>query len=97
MTRPAGPLARLLARCALWRADFVVIAQPGRRTLVRGRIPRSRVGAIEAFFDQDLRPASPVRVRGSWVDKRTLRLRIGGQLDPGQGQRVRNFLHDLLG
>jgi hypothetical protein len=91
-----GPLASLVARGLLLVADIVVVCRPGRRALVRGRVPRGKIGSIEAFFAHDLRPRVPVTVRGSWDRGGILRLRIAGRLDPSSRQRVRNFLLDLL-
>jgi hypothetical protein len=96
MGRRPGPLAELVARLCLLAADFVIVARPGRPTLVRGRLPVARVGEIESFFGRDLRPEAPVTVRGSRTRDGTLRLTIAGRLDPGRRQRVRNFLLDLL-
>jgi hypothetical protein len=77
-------------------ADFAIRHRPGAGTTVRGRVPASKVGAIAAFFDRDLRPGRAVTVRGTWGPGRTLRLRFSGALSALQQQRARNFLVDHL-
>jgi hypothetical protein len=33
-----------------------------------------------------------VTVRGTWTPHRVLRVRVSGRLEPGGGQRIRNYL-----
>ena len=77
-------------------SGFILRYRPGKRLHTRGRVPMSRVGAIAAFFDDELRPSGPVTVRGELVPGRAVRLRIAGPLDSWQRQRLRNVLVDLL-
>ncbi len=77
-------------------ADFTIRHRPGRRVSVRGRIPLSKVGAIQEFFDRDLDAGRAVTVRGSRDPARGWRLTISGGLDTGHRQQIRNFLTELL-
>ncbi len=71
--------------------------RPGSGTRVRGRIPRARVAAIREFFERDLRPSGPVRVRGTPAGPgRPSRLTFAGSWTAVQRQRARNFLTELL-
>lgn len=94
----------LFERLAAWldrlrplsASGFVLRYRPGDRLRARGRVPMSRVGAITAFFDDELRPTGPVTVSGELLPGRAVRLRIAGPLDTWQRQRLRNVLVDLL-
>jgi hypothetical protein len=77
-------------------SDLLIRWRPGRGVVVRGRIPEAKAAQIRSFFAHDLRAPGSVTVRGSFGPGRSLRLRFSGGLSPGDRQRVRNFLVDLL-
>lgn len=67
--------------------------RPGVGTTVRGRVAKSKVPAIRDFFERDLRPEGPVRVRGAASSSGTApRLVFSGEWTPFATQRARNFL-----
>ena len=77
-------------------SDFEIRSGRGGRVVVRGRIPRAKVGAIREFFGSDLGLSGPAAVRGSFGPNRAIRLEFSGPLTAGQRQRARNFLVDHL-
>ena len=101
MTKPPTlPRASLYSICRDWFAglfpgDLLIRHRPGTPVRVSGSIPRSKVPAIVAFFGRDLPVDRSVTVKGTRTE-RAWRWRIGGDLDGGDVQRVRNFLTDHL-
>lgn len=77
-------------------SDFEIIHRPGKGTVVKGRIPASKLGEVREFFERDLKPKHTIRVRGSLDRRGFIRLAFSGRIGPFQRQRVRNFLNDLL-
>jgi hypothetical protein len=70
------------------RADFVARFHDGRLTC-KGRLAQQV--ALEQFLRDDLAVRGPVRITGRRLRGRLL-LWFGGELTPGQQQRIRNFL-----
>jgi hypothetical protein len=96
---PIGGLLSALMAHGAWLfgpADFAIRRRSDGRVEVRGRIPGSKAGAIRAFFADDLGPAGPLTVRGSYGRGRAPRLHFAGSLTAGQRQRARNFLLEHL-
>jgi hypothetical protein len=71
------------------RRDFVVRLRGGRFTCT-GRLAQR--AALEQFLRDDLRIAGPAEVAGRRRRNGRLDLWFGGDLTPGQQQRIRNFL-----
>lgn len=95
---PLGALAWHLARAGLGSGSgFTIRARGGGRVEVRGRIPRSKVWKIQEFCQRNLGDVGIFTVRATWGERRVLQLRWTGHLTPGERQRVRNFLVELLG
>jgi len=70
------------------RADFVVRYRNGRLTC-KGRLAQQP--ALEQFLRDDLSVRGPLRIAGRRRQGRLL-LWFGGDLTPGEQQRIRNFL-----
>jgi hypothetical protein len=70
------------------RKDFVLTYHDGRFTC-KGRLPRR--GELEQFLRYDLRIDGRVEIAGRRQRGRLV-LWFGGELTPGQQQRIRNFL-----
>lgn len=87
-------LGRLAIRLA--PGDFEIDYQPGKPARVRGQIPLAKVGEIQEFLERDLQPKSRLIIRGTWNQRRMLRLRLAGAISPGAQQQTRNFLFELL-
>jgi hypothetical protein len=87
---------------ALWRwccsigADFTIHRRATGQVVVTGKIPAGKMAAIREFCRRDLADLGGFTVRGSFGPKRTLRLSCSPGIGPGQRQRLRNFLVDLL-
>ena len=82
----AGVLLAVLYQAG--RADFVVRYRDGRLSC-KGRLAQQV--ALEQFLRDDLAVRGPVRIAGRRRRGRLL-LWFGGELTPGQQQRIRNFL-----
>lgn len=107
---PHSPLARSafvdrLYVSALLRftaAEFVIRSRPTTRVLIVGRVPSSKVGAIQTFFKRDIGTDAPtITVCGGWPARTrsaagALRLKFLGEVDARLQQRVRNFLMEIL-
>lgn len=75
--------------------DLAIRYRPERAVRVRGRVPRSRVPGIVAFFARDLRPVGAATVRGT-LRGGAWHLRFTSGLTAAERQRVRNFLAEHL-
>ena len=75
--------------------DFQVV-RVGESVTVRGRVPRSKVPALEEFFRRDLAGAAPFAVAGTFGPRGALRFRWAGRLGAADRQRVRNVLIELI-
>lgn len=82
----AGVVLAILYQAS--RADFVVNYRGGRFTC-KGRLAQQP--ALEQFLRDDLAVGGAVRIAGRRRHGRLV-LWFGGELTPGQQQRIRNFL-----
>src|SRR5262245_23116305 len=90
-TLAAIALVVALARHFLLGSYNLWIVVKRGRVHVSGRATTGRRGQIADFFQQNLPEVRQARVVGYW-DGRRLQLRFGGDLSPGEQQRIRNFL-----
>jgi len=70
--------------------DFRIRVRSGR-VAFDGKFPASlRVDATRLLLEE--MHVHRVTVRGTWTPHRVLRVRVSGRLEPGGGQRIRNYL-----
>lgn len=75
--------------------DFIITVRRDKVTF-RGRFLELAKGETARFLRDDIAPRGTVRIFGRRTSRGVLRLRFRGPLDPGQRQRVRNFLSVAL-
>ena len=84
-------VALVVLAVAFWpRSDFVIRVRRGTVDCC-GKVPRSQTRGLSEFLLADLGLHDAVTIYGRWEGGR-LRVWSSGRLNPGQLQRVRNFL-----
>jgi len=87
---------RAVGRRGVGRGDFQVRLGPGERVEVTGRLPRSKVAEIRAFFREQPGGVPHGRIVGSFTPAGAPRLHFEGRFPPEVQQRARNFLIEHL-
>ena len=85
----------LSRRSAFVAADFEIRLGPGNRVRVSGRVPKSKIPGIRAFFRELPGGVPRGRVRGRF-EAGVPRLQLIGNFRPEAAQRTRNFLIEHL-
>jgi hypothetical protein len=99
MDQLALPIAALVVLCLAWfwrRSDFTIRVRDGS-VVCKGKLPQSMKQALTRYLAQEMPAKRSFRVKGVWQSKGSRpRIWFGGDLTPGEQQRLRNFIQNGL-